>query len=852
MLAAAASLSTETEAIVITTKQGSSEKPKVEIISNLSVLGKPNLHNVDQMSSSDRIELDKYLFKNGRYDAAINPVTAVNKSTAIPEAVELLIENPSDLESKLTALSNQNLLDDLSKYFYKTSTRQQYNLNISGRQEKMQYYMSGGFNNYLSNLIGERHNKVSIRSSNTYFVNDRLSFDASVNLFYVKDLAGNNKGINTGASSLYSLPAYTRLANDDGRPLPVYIPLRKGFVDSMNHDGFLDWNYSPIDDVDNELHSQKLTDYMVNVGTKYKIIEGLNFIMKYQYQNQVQQNESLLREQSYFARNMINDYVEVNPTTNVVTYRFPRGGVLYRDNITTTSHQGRLQFDFNKTFEEKHSIIALGGFEIRKLSTLTDNFHNIGYDEKTGGIVNVYNPEEYYQTNSSGSYLRIMVTDYRNEFKDNFYSFYSNFSYTYDKRYIFSGSIRKDNANLFGLMPNQKGTPLWSVGGAWQLDNESFYNLDWLPSLKLSATYGVNGNIARKANAITTISTSTGGSTHSLPTAYLLSLPNEKLSWERVKQFNVGVDFGTKNNRLYGTIEYYNKTATDLLAESPIDPTYGVSSMFLNVADMVGKGVDIHLNTSNLIGNITWQSSLIYSHSISKVTDYLMPIATTGSTYLPISLANPLVGRPLYSVFALAWDGLDSETGDPVGVVNGEKSKDYNFIYNGTPLEQLVFKGTAQPTHFGALMNTFKYKNFDLSFNISFKLGYYFRRNSVDYSAIYSRDWRGHSDYSLRWKESGDELLTDVPSRIYPAIQDRDSFYKYSEALVEKADNIRFEDLNFGYSFEPKNGIKNVRIFIYSSNLGVLWKANKHGIDPYYQNVPLPGFNFSFGTNLTF
>lgn len=838
--------------IVLTTKKGRTSTPQIELKSNVTFTPRPDLYTIRQMLPADRIELEKFLFEKGRYASAVNPTSLGSRAAVIPDAVELMIQNPTDLEAKLNELGQHNVLDDLSKYFYRVSTNQQYSLNISGRQDRLRYYMSGSFDRNLSELVGESKNRLSIRSANSYKVSDRLDIDVSLNLYSVEDVQGNNKGINTSASSQFSLSPYARLADDSGNSVPVYLGKRKGYVDTVGGGRLLDWNYRPLEEIENERHSVKRRDYIINLGTNYKLIDGLQALAKYQFQNQVQHGEDLLLEESYYARNNINDFAQINPVTGAVHYPFPRGGILWRNVVTGTSHQGRAQLNFDKELGDRHSITAIGGFEIRKLVTTSDSYQNLGYDDETGTIENVINTEEYYPRNSSGTYSRIMVIDATNELRDNFLSYFSNAAYTYDSRYTFSASLRKDEANLFGLNTNQKGTPLWSLGGAWELGNERFYGSDWLPQLKVRVTYGTSGNIARNANAVTTITTSTGGFTHPLPSGYLNSLPNKNLSWEKVKQLNMGLDFATKGNRVSGTIEFYTKRATDLLSQSAVDPTYGVSSMYLNVGDMSGNGVDMQFRTLNMKGKLNWQTDLIYSFSSSKITKYLMPTAAAGSFYLPISLGNPLIGRPLFSVFALQWKGLDRETGNPIGVVDEEESMDYNAIYNTTPLEDLVFIGTAQPTHYGAFRNSFHYRAFNLSFNISYKFGYYFRRTSIHYTNAYEGDWRSHSDYGNRWKQPGDELITDVPSRVYPAVPTRDNFYRYSEVLVEKGDHIRFEDIDFGYNFRGSGGVKSIRVFAYISGLGVLWKANKSGIDPYYHNRPLQRPSFSFGANLTF
>src|SRR5690606_38127838 len=129
----------------------------------------------------------------------------------------------------------------------------------------------------------------------------------------------------------------------------------------------------------------------------------------------------------------------------------------------------------------------------------------------------------------------------------------------------------------------------------------------WLPYLRVRTSYGVNGNISRLANAQSTIALTASGVTHPFPSAVINSLPNRDLTWERVRQWNVGVDFASKNQRISGTVEYYDKNATNLLAQTPVDPTYGVSLMYLNVADMRGKGVDIQIRTLNTNGAVKWQ-----------------------------------------------------------------------------------------------------------------------------------------------------------------------------------------------------------------------------------------------------
>ncbi len=190
---------------------------------------------------------------------------------------------------------------------------------------------------------------------------------------------------------------------------------------------------------------------------------------------------------------------------------------------------------------------------------------------------------------------------------DHFLSYYANAAYTYLDRYILTGSVRKDEANLFGVNANQKGTPLWSAGLGWIASKENFYHAEWLPYLKLRGTYGYNGNISRLASAFTTAHFSTD-ITNGNRDAYITAPPNKELKWEQIGIFNLGIDFETKKHIISGTIEYYRKNGKGLLGLAPTDPTLGLSGInaapfYGNVANMKGSGIDIQITTHNFDQN---------------------------------------------------------------------------------------------------------------------------------------------------------------------------------------------------------------------------------------------------------
>lgn len=164
--------------------------------------------------------------------------------------------------------------------------------------------------------------------------------------------------------------------------------------------------------------------------------------------------------------------------------------------------------------------------------------------------------------------------------------------------------------------------------------------------------------------------------------------------------------------------------------------------------------------------------------------------------------------------------------------------------------------GVSVPTWYGGFRNSFTYRNLSLSANISWKAGYVFRRTSINYNQLYHMAVP-HIDYLSRWQSPGDEASTNIPARPADVNNNRETVYTYSETLVEKGDHIRLQDVHLSYTLD-KSRVKrlpfnSVRLSIYANNLGILWRANKHGLDPDYANAMYPAArSLAFGVHVGF
>ncbi|QDW23955.1 hypothetical protein FFJ24_003570 [Pedobacter sp. KBS0701] len=338
------------------------------------------------------------------------------------------------------------------------------------------------------------------------------------------------------------------------------------------------------------------------------------------------------------------------------------------------------------------------------------------------------------------------------------------------------------------------------------------------------------------------------------PSARFSNYANPELQWESLGMFNAGLDFTLFNGRISGTVEYYRKNGKKLFGNALLDYSGGVGASILkNVAGMKGTGYEIQLQSKNIDRSFKWGTDLSVSLYHDQITAYFIS-NVQGSTLVGNPGSPPIsgiIGSPVYSVFGYKWAGLDPATGDPQGILNNQVTKNYSALTgSSTQLSDLVYFGSALPTAFGLFRNTFSYRRFELNIQLSFKAGYYFRRNSITYNTMFA-GLAAHSDFSKRWQNPGDENFTNVPSLVYPNAVARDNFYKGAEVLISKGDHVRFQYINLNYTFRvPKGLIRSGTVFCVASNLGLVWKANKEGIDPDYGNnltTVAPAKTFSAG-----
>lgn len=813
--------------IVITTKTANKNNAlKIDITTNINVVNKPDVFkNKAYIGSKDFIEIEKKLFDKGFFDTDISNTHAM---TALSPVVEALANHKSGiftnsrLESILSSLGNQDVRLDYDRYVHQKAVKQQYHISLTGGTDKGSYFFSVGGDRNTENVINKHFDRITVNSNNSYNLTPKLTLNAqvsySINTTENYSLGYMYNGMMGVNSSYGRILPYARLVDDQGNALAIDRTLRASYIEELQKKGFYDWYLRPLEEIRMADQQSKVNNFIIRTSLKYAMKPFLHIEGFYQNENQNLYGRNHQSIDTYYVRNLINQFAQYNKNEEKVNFIFPEGGVLNTDNLQTQTQNYRGQLSYNQTISN-HRINAILGTEMRETKATGDSQISYGYNDQLGSSGMHLDYTLDYPINPSGSKLIPAPDETVLGYTQRFLSYYLNGVYTFKNKYNLSFSARKDGSNFFGTSANKRFTPLWSTGIGWTVSND----------LKIRMSYGFNGNIGNIASQLT-------GMYFKVPNDPDLALtnltaPNTKLSWERVKNVNFGLDFGTKNKRIRATMEYYIKNGIDLLQPSLLAPQTGFLTFTNNSANVKSNGIDINIISRNMIKAVQWNTILIYGFITDKLKKYNPKPTATSFRNRPMVLE-----KPMYSVYSYRWAGLESENGDPLGYFNGQISKDYTGIINNFDPDSLVYHGNGRPTHFGTMRNDFNYRGISLSINIAFQLGYYFRKasTSLNYQDIIYTDQ--HEDFKTRWQKQGDESFTNVPSVIYPANSARNNFYKYSEILVLKGDHIRLQDIRISYSFSEKTRsklkVKTLSIYTFMNNFGILWRANKQNLDP--------------------
>ncbi len=828
--------------IVITTRSGQVGKTRVSYNGSVNFRGLPDRDYLNRMNSNELVD---YMLAVNNSHPGLRRSNARQWQNDVQTLILDLREgkiSQEQFDNSLAPYRRGDRYDQVvNEFLRKKRVIHQHNLAFSGGTDIYKYSISANYKGTAPYERAQYENRMGFNFKNTFDFFKWLQIDAGI--INSNESADYDNGI-LGMSYLNGGPSsFFMFRDEDGNPLQMYAVGPSQYksqkeIDRLKGLGLQDETFLPVNELSNRRYTYKTNYLNINIGAKFKIIEGLTATLRYQTEKTTGFSKQYDSRDAWSVKNMINDATQIDKKTGARKFNVPAGGQILQKNIDNFSYTVRGQVDYSKQINKDHSIQALAGAEVRKIVVSGTGFYRLGYDDNNlswSEIDALTMSKMLSGTESlSGTFsFKNMLNEIKSIYNDDrFVSFYANASWSYRERLSLTASIRMDQSNLFGTDPKYQYRPLWSAGAHYVL-LKNYGN--WLDRLAVRATYGINGNVAKKTGPYLIATVGNNNYYTNENTMSIVSPPNDQLRWEKTNVFNIGVDFNLFRNRLNGSVEFYNKNTTDLLGAFSIDPTLGWTSVEKNFGSMVNRGVEVSLNSVNIDKrNFRWTTNFIFSYNKNEITRIE---SSDESAYSYFYALNNRKGYPMDALFSIRYKGLN-EKGFPVALkADGTDCNNYGELTK----DDLVYSGTYNPPYNASLSNTLSYKGIELGFMFVFSGGHVMRDVASTYlitsHPVYtvSNTDRNMINY---WKKPGDELDPDCNPAYMFGSQYRtatETIWRAADKHVKKADFIKLRDVTLAYNLPAyllkKTFISGVRVSFQARNLWY-WAANGKGLDP--------------------
>lgn len=834
--------------IVVSTKRGVSKKPNITVSANFYMDPLPSLDYQHYASPGDIIDYEReYMMNNPTYkDDPMKYFDNLNRPEGpqyMSQVSRLYYElakgniTEGELNKQLGALSKNDYRREYQKLMQQMKFKQDYNVSIMKGGDKSSFFFSGRYENEGSYTKHDRADKFTFYMKNELELTDWFKLTLGANT-----AIGNSRYSYADGLGPTTQMAYDALQNADGTPAYVY-PRNYYLSQRLGEtEGLMAMGYNAMEESKNNNQTTNDLYWKLFAHADFKLLKGLDLGLKFQYEDRGQNGERYDEGDSYYMRELINTFASTNPKGGFI-YNIPQGGRLGESHSRWSYLNFRAQFDYETTFAEKHDLTALLGGEIREDNYRGTSSERFGYDDSRL----TYKHVDWATLNQQGVIGQMSTNAMKRgenlsvgDSKHRYVSAYFNLGYSYDSRYALNGSVRVEQADLFGTDPKYRYRPLWSVGASWNVSNEAFMKeITWIDLLKLRATYGITGNVDQSSSPY--LLGAYGNSPYSNANLTdIMTPPNKLLRWEKTSTFNLGLDFALFK-RLSGSFEFYTRYSSDLLANKSLDPSIGFESARVNNGAMSNRGIELSL-TYDWLKSKEWSlnTTLTASYNKNKI-DKVGYVPTDAVSMMSSPTSNYLKGDVYNSLYAYRYAGL-TETGDPsVYDVEGN-------IVSIQPLrdiEALVCVGQLTPKWNGALDISLQWKSLSFFTKIVYYTGHSLR---VDAMPLYTGIENGtgkangaiHEDIANRW--TPEHTDTDIPSiSLYGTAGDRGYQWKYADYNTASASFLKVRNIGLAYALPQqwmgKSGFKGMNLRAQINN-PFYWAANNRDIDPeaFYAN----------------
>jgi len=882
--------------IVLTTKKGNSPV-KISLNTDFFVDTKPNFKAMHYASTSDMIDLETDVFnkERARYattesmfayygDVANGTIRYYTPLYQLYRDRDAGRITPDQVNQTLSGWKNNDYYDQYRTHVWQNAFRQRYNLSLSSATDKSNTFSSVNYENAVQRIVGNKNQRLNLYFKNSYQVSKWLSTTIGFNGSYTSSVATDG----TYDSYTDIQPRYASIVNPDGSLVYadwVNLPDGAGASGAANgaivntltgNRQFKSYGYNILESLDEGKIQSRNISLRAFASIQARIITGLDFSSQLQYERATETAEAYYSADAYKMRIAHNALVGYNQATNTYSAGLPSGGRFNQTLQHRNSYTFRNQLSYNKGFfNGKHLLSAIGGFEMRETSKprgMTDIRY--GYDPVTLSST-LLNNAAVSQTGLP-SYIyggnKTIGLAGRTQFESlhRFLSAYANAGYTYLNKYNLTGSLRVDQADLFGAHSEFKNRPLWSVGLGWNVSNEGFLKaVNWISLLKFRTTYGINGNQNTSTSKYLTARRLNDNLFPSLQYIDIVGLPNPKLRWEKTETYNAGMDYALFSNRLRGSIDVYYKKSTDLIVNTELDPTVGAASRAINNGVLANKGIEFSLGGDWLrSGGLTLSSTFILSFNSNKIGKVNNALSGAYS-YVASPMDYYIEGSAYNALYAYRYGGMVN--GYPYFLdQNGKASLTFDSSSNPVPTSvsepnsfgALINMGSLTPLYNGSFSQRASFKDFELAALFIFSGGNVMRK---DVMSLSDYNLTGADITTQRYKNGSStdlpRLLVDYAENMINSSGSISRMWQFSDVNVLKGDYIKLRSISLSYNL-PQDFIKKYKIPTarFTAQVNNLWYASAAGedIDPesYALNTGTRTLqdprSFVFGLNLTF
>ena len=652
-------------------------------------------------------------------------------------------------------------------HFTRTGQQQEYEINMSGGSSKTKYYNSISYNKTEGIYYGIDFNRMQARVNVDHEINKKLKTGTRINVGFT------NSSDVPMQSLYYANPAFAGL---------TILPWSPAYDENGNHYTMIseNSNTNPRATADYDEQWAKRYSFNGNIYLEWSPIKQLTFKttdaaeMSFIEDRRYWSNEAHNSAAGYPVLQAEQTQYRTLTTSNTMTYQDIIG---------------------------KNSIRALLGQEA------SHSYYWLFYE-----YAQSLNPQiPYLPSGSSDS----MENDYDTS-TETMMSFFGILDYSYDMRYYLQASVREDGSSLFG-QDNQWGL-FWSLGASWNIHNEMFMaGASWLNTLKLRASYGVNGNnnIAAYRQYGTYTSSSYNGVTGLRP-----STPaNPKLSWEKNYSWNVGLDFRFLK-RFSGSVDVYSRKTTDMLLDKAQSSTTGFNTALTNIGSLQNKGVEFQFDADIVdAGDFKWDAGFNIAFNKSEILELA---GDDQMVYADDSRLRHFVGERLFTFYLKDYYGVNPVNGEALWRnEDGEITNDYNAA-------AYIKAGSPEPTFTGGINTTISWKGLSLSAVGEFKGGNKVlivenRYLQSDGNQMSMNQAKSALNY---WQKPGDTGVAPKPI----AGNSTNSYQFASTRWLEKGDYFRLKDITLSYNFSKdlisKAALSSARVYASALNLYTFHDVN--------------------------